>query len=220
MRRILSLCVLCLIIIFLSACGETDGSDRAVLTPQPPESSGSLNNSIDEYVTSEQQGDTSAIDGLREEAENNSYDNEYISSDYDVNATTEEQVEKNENDLTESNVNSSTNTDIYIGEYNDYAINEPMLEIQKNDDETYKIQIGIFRLIQLYDCVGYATEDGIQFSTTEWGDDREIRGMITFESDIATVTFISGWSDFSNIVEYEYYKTSDIPNIYVPEYMN
>lgn len=220
MRRMLSLCVLCLILIFLSACGETDGSDRVVLTPQPPESSGLLNNSINEYVTSEQQGDTSSIDGLREEAENSSYDKEYISPDNDLNEATEEQDEKPENDVTGSNMNSGKNTDVYIGEYNDYDVNEPMLEIQKNDDETYKIQIGIFRLVQLYDCVGYAIEDEIQFSTTEWGDDREISGTITFESDIATVTFTSGWSDFSNIAEYRYYKTSDIPNIYVPEYMN
>lgn len=219
MRRILLLCVLCLLLIFLSACGETDGSDGVVLTPQSSESIGLLNNPIDEYVTSKQQGDTYSIDGLREKAESNSYDQEYISSDNDLNETTEEQVEKNKNDITEPNMTLSTNTDVYIGEYNDYDVNEPMLEIQKNDDETYKIQICIFRLVQLYDCVGYAIEDEIQFSTTEWGADREISGTITFKSDIATVTFTSGWSDFSNIAEYRYYKTSDIPNIYVPEYM-
>lgn len=220
MRKILSSCVLCLLLIFLTACGDADDSDGVALTPQPPESSGLLNNSIDEYVTSEQQGDTSSIDGLREEAENNSYNKEYISPDNDLDETTEEQVEKPENDVTGSNMNSGTNTDVYTGEFNDYDVNEPMLEIQKNDDETYKIQIGIFRLVQLYDCVGYAIEDGIQFSTTEWGDDREISGTITFESDIATVAFTSGWRDFASIAEYRYYKTSDIPNIYVPEYMN
>lgn len=220
MRRILSLYVLCLILIFLSACGEVDGSNRVVLTPQPPESRGLLNNSVDVYVTSEQQGDTSSIDESREEEENSSYDEEYISSDNDLNGTTENQVVKPENNVTESSMNSDTSSDVYIGEYNDYDVNEPMLEIQKDNDETYKIQIRVFRLVQLYDCVGYATEDGIQFSTTELGDDREISGTITFESNIATVTFTLGWSDFSNIAEYRYYKTSDIPNLYVPEYMN
>ena len=135
MRRILSLCVLFLIFIFLSACGETDGSDGVVLISQPSEPSGLLNNSIAEYVASEQKGVTSSIDGLREEAENNSYDQECISSDNDLNETTEEQVEKTENDVTGSNMNSGTNTDAYIGEYNDYDVKEPMLEIQKNDDD-------------------------------------------------------------------------------------
>ncbi|MBE5962176.1 MAG: hypothetical protein E7256_12490 [Lachnospiraceae bacterium] len=104
-------------------------------------------------------------------------------------------------------------SDLYTGEYSAYDINEPMLEIQKNNDGTYKIQIGIYRLIQLDDCTGLATAEGLSFSTTELGD-RNISGIITLDDDIATVTFTgSGWSDYSSVMKYKYYKTSDTPDI-------
>ena len=107
-------------------------------------------------------------------------------------------------------------SDPYVGEYNDYDVDEPMLEIQKNNDGTYKIQIGVFRLTQLYDCAGSLTENGIEFFTTEQGDDQKISGTITLKEDIATVTITEGWySDETS--EYKYHKTSDIPNIYVPD---
>lgn len=119
--------------------------------------------------------------------------------------TSEEQIEQ----TTDAKASS---LDAYEGEYNDYDNDEPNLEIKKNDDGTYQIQIGIFRLIQLDDCVGNATDEGIQFSTTF--SDNEISGIITLEDDIATVTFTSeGWSVYSSINEYKYHKTSDTPNI-------
>jgi len=118
----------------------------------------------------------------------------------------------------ESETNSELEPDLYVGEYNDYEINEPNLEIQKNNDGTYTIQICIIRLVYMDDGIGNATDNGIEFSATA-PNGNKINGMITLEDDIATVTFTSSeWSIYSNINKYQYYKTSDIPNIYVPEY--
>lgn len=130
-----------------------------------------------------------------------------------------EVITKNDESLakdkeSENEKGSDTEADLYVGEYHDYDVDEPMLQIQKEEDGTYKIQIGIFRLIQLDQCVGYLTDEGIKFSTTELGD-RDIRGIITLEDNGVKVTFTgSGWSDYSDVNEYKYRKTSDIPNIY------
>ncbi len=105
-------------------------------------------------------------------------------------------------------------TDLYVGEYNDYDANEPSLEILKNEDGTYKIQISIFRLAYLDDGVGTATQDGISFSATG-PDGSSINGMITLEGEVATVAFDSAqWEAYSSINEYQYYKTSDVPDIH------
>lgn len=114
--------------------------------------------------------------------------------------------------------NSETEKELsfYVGEYNSYDIDEPMLQIKQNDDETYLIQIGIYRLTQLDECIGIEVGDRIEFSTTEWGEDNEITGTITVDNDIATVVLWAEWSDtwFKDENEYQYYKTSNIPNIY------
>lgn len=102
--------------------------------------------------------------------------------------------------------------DSYIGEYNSYDVDEPDLEIEKKPNGTYRIQIDMYRLASLDECVGVKTRKGIFFSTTEMY--RDVRGIITLEDDIATVTFItSDWAEFSEIMEFQYYKVSDIPNI-------
>lgn len=111
--------------------------------------------------------------------------------------------------------------DRYEGAYNSYDVNEPDLQIQKNEGGTYLIQIGIYRLVQLDACIGRVNEDKIVFSTTEWGEDKEITGTITVDDeDIATVTLEAAWSDwwFKNINVYKYYKVSDVPDIYELQY--
>ncbi len=60
--------------------------------------------------------------------------------------------------------------------------------IQKQEDETYAIQIGIFRSAYLDDGVGELMENGIVFSATTLNGG-ELTGTITLEGDIATVTF-------------------------------
>lgn len=108
-------------------------------------------------------------------------------------------------------------TDPYVGEYNSYDVDEPNLEIQKNDDGTYTIQISMFRLAFLDDGVGRAGENGIEFTATA-PNGQEAEGIITLEDDVATVSFTGGWSAFSEISEFKYYKTSDIPHLVVLDY--
>ena len=101
----------------------------------------------------------------------------------------------------------------YEGEYNSYDINEPALEIKKNDDETYQIQIDLFRLWDFYDGAGKITEEGLEFASTG-PRGNEVNGVIKLEEDIAVVTiFGQEWLDFAGLSEYKFYKTSDIPNI-------
>ena len=101
----------------------------------------------------------------------------------------------------------------YEGEYNSYDVNEPALEIKKNDDETYQIQIDLFRLWGFYDDAGKITEEGLEFAATGPGGN-EMNGVIKLEQDIAVVTiFGQEWLDFAGLSEYRFYKTSDVPNI-------
>ena len=101
----------------------------------------------------------------------------------------------------------------YEGEYNSYDVNEPALEIKKNDDETYQVQIDLFRLWSFYDGAGKITEEGLAFTATG-PRGNEMNGVIKLEDDIAVVTiFGQEWLDFAGLSEYKFYKTSDVPNI-------
>ena len=101
----------------------------------------------------------------------------------------------------------------YEGEYNSYDINEPALEIKKNDDETYQIQMDLFRLWGFYDGAGKITEEGLEFTATG-PRGNEMNGIIKLDEDIAVVTiFGQEWLDFAGLSEYKFYKTSDVPNI-------
>lgn len=96
----------------------------------------------------------------------------------------------------------------YEGEYNSYDVSEPALEIKKNDDETYQIQIDLFRLWGFYDSAGKITEEGLEFAATGPGGN-EVNGVIKLEEDIAVVTiFGQEWLDFAGLSEYKFYKTS------------
>ena len=101
----------------------------------------------------------------------------------------------------------------YEGEYNSYDVNEPALEIKKNDDATYQIQIDLFRLWGFYDGAGKIAEEGLEFTATG-PRGNEMNGVIKLEEDIAVVTiFGQEWLDFAGLSEYKFYKTSDVPNI-------
>ena len=101
----------------------------------------------------------------------------------------------------------------YEGEYNSYDVNEPALEIKKNDDATYQIQIDLFRLWGFYDGAGKITEEGLEFTATG-PRGKEMNGVIKLQEDIAVVTiFGQEWLDFAGLSEYKFYKTSDVPNI-------
>ena len=97
---------------------------------------------------------------------------------------------------------------IYEGEYASYDTEEPMLYIQKHEDGTYSIQIGIHRLIQLDKCVGVDKGERLEFSTVELGENQEITGTIVLNGEAATVTLYAPWSDtwFKDVNEFDYYK--------------
>ncbi|SFS04054.1 hypothetical protein [Anaeromicropila populeti] len=98
----------------------------------------------------------------------------------------------------------------YVGEYNDFDFDEPNLEIEKNEDGSYEIEIGIYRITTFQNCKGILVDDKIEFST-EFSD-RKIEGTIELNGDIATVTFTSkDWAEYSNIDTYLYKKSSDKP---------
>ena len=99
----------------------------------------------------------------------------------------------------------------FVGEYNDWDTDEPNLEIKKNEDGTYEVEIGIFRLYHLRPCQGKFIDGRIEFSS-EQIQGHTLNGVITLKDDIATVTFVSDcWKMVSYMNTYEYYKTSDIP---------
>jgi hypothetical protein len=103
---------------------------------------------------------------------------------------------------------------IYIGEYLDYDVSEPNLEIAKGEDGKYIVQIGIFRLTTLNDGVGELTPEGMAFTATDAAGN-PIYGIITVEDDIATVTFTdSTWDLIENGMAYQYSKSSNIPNVW------
>lgn len=110
------------------------------------------------------------------------------------------------NQIAEGKETPESETDLYTGAYADYDTNETNLEIQRNDDGTYKIQIGIYRLAYLDDGIGEVTADGLSFSATA-PNGSTIEGMITLEQDIATVKFISAeWKEYSSVNEYQYHR--------------
>lgn len=112
-----------------------------------------------------------------------------------------------EGTVPEGEAGQDTAQDLYSGVYCDYDVNEPSLVIQKNDDGTYEIQIGIYRLAYMEDGVGNITEHGMEFTATA-PNGNQVNGIITLEGDIATVVFDSGeWSEYADKSEYQYYRT-------------
>ena len=118
---------------------------------------------------------------------------------------------------TESQTEMTQIPEIYEGEYTGNTLNDPNydgLEIQKNEDDTYGIQIKIPFLTKLYECTGYQSENMILFSTSEWGTDKKVEGSIFLDGDLTTVTFTSGWYQTATMESaYQYHKTSDTPHL-------
>lgn len=102
----------------------------------------------------------------------------------------------------------------YIGEYLDSDVGEPNLEIAKQPDGTYLVQIGIYRLASLSDGSGEITAEGMTFTATDPAGN-PIRGIITIEDKTATVTFTdSTWDYLENGAAFQYVKSSDRPDIW------
>jgi len=100
-------------------------------------------------------------------------------------------------------------SDLYEGTYNDYDNNEPNLKITLNEDGTYSVVIGIFRLTSLEDGVGNLTDKGLEFVATDAADN-PIEGVITLEGDEAVVTFTnSTWELIENGASYRYVRNKE-----------
>ena len=136
--------------------------------------------------------------------------NNNISSSDDFEMAEKQVIEDNILEEDENIIDDS----IYIGEYLDYDVSEPNLEIAKGEDGKYIVQIGIFRLTTLEDGVGELTAEGMTFTATDAAGN-PIGGIITVEDDIATVTFTdSTWDLIENGMAYQYSKSSNIPNVW------
>lgn len=100
----------------------------------------------------------------------------------------EQETDRMEDDLPrqQGEISQSVQTDMYEyeGEYLDYDGNEPALEIKKNSDGTYQIQITIYRLCFLEDGIGRKTEKGLEFAATG-PNGNEMNGVIHLEDDVS-----------------------------------
>ncbi len=178
--------MLVVVMIVLTACGTGEDVDDAGTAIEQSSFPAQRDQELPDNETSN-----------KERLDSEKLDSETQDNEIEDKETSDKQTENHE-------------TELYVGTYYDFDVNEPMLEISKEDDGTYKIQIGIFRLVQLDDCVGNRGEDGIEFTGTT-PNGKEIQGSITLEEDVATVTFLSPeWSEYSSEKEYRYRKTSDI----------
>ena len=126
--------------------------------------------------------------------------------------------------LEKSIIEQKSPDDLYTGEYVGeideadylkYHIRKPILEIQRNEDATYIVQVEMYGLTFLYDGVGTVTEDGLAFTTVS-PHGNLLEGIVTLEGDTATVRFLSeAWERYSPVSEYQYYRHSNTPQIYV-----
>lgn len=107
--------------------------------------------------------------------------------------------------------------DVYAGEYNACDVGEPGLEIEKTEAGAYQILIHIFRQASFDNVSGMLTGKGLEFTAIA-PDGSETGGVITLDEDVATVTFDPGWSGFEGVYSFQYYKTSDTPNMDLSAY--
>lgn len=212
------LCVLvCVIAFSVSACGKNQDvqHEQSAVKNETGQAEKELTEKEEVKITSDQKTPVEKKETQIPDTKTNAED---VQKEPDPSVSTKEKAEDDITENTESDAIESIDEDSYVGEYNSYDTDEPDLEIQKNWDGSYLVQIGMYRLAQLDDCEGKLTEQGLEFSTDEYGKD--FSGIITLEDDIATVTFTSeGWKEFADDLNvFKYYKTADEPNIYVPDY--
>lgn len=208
MKKFLFLVVFC--VVLLSACGQKEHIKE----------SNTVTQEIDETGRSAQTDNRQMQESETENSDVQSTVESDSASQADDTFENKEETKSEDvgNSVSESNQSSVTEPDLYVGEYNDYDNKEPGLEIKKNSDGIYIIQVRIFGLMSLDDGEGTLTEQGIEFTGTA-PNGEPLGGIITLDGDDAIVQFLSDfWSEYSDVSEYRYYKTSDVPNIYESSY--
>ena len=205
MKKVTWILAFAVVMCILSSCGQTKNSENT----QTNVISRTTKINDDSSEVEETQSDDASASANTNPINGHKEDEQSV-----INEVPETQ---NDNIEEEQATTDEAKPDLYEGEYSDYDVNEPSLEIKKNNDETYQIQIKIYRLFYLDDGVGKVTEKGLEFEATG-PNGNKVNGVIRLEEDIATVTFFSQeWIDFAGLSKYKFYKTSNVPDIYVYE---
>lgn len=205
MKKVTWILAFAVVMCILSSCGQTKNSENT----QTNVISRTTEINDDSSEVEETQSDDASASANTNPINGHKEDEQSV-----INEVPETQ---NDNIEEEQSTTDEAKPDLYEGEYSDYDVNEPSLEIKKNNDETYQIQIKIYMLFYLDDGVGKVTEKGLEFETTG-PNGNKVNGVIRLEEDIATVTFFSQeWIDFAGLSKYKFYKTSNVPDIYVYE---
>lgn len=205
MKKVTWILAFAVVMCILSSCGQTKNSENT------------QTNVISR--TTEINDDSSEVEETQSDDASASANTNPINGHKEGEQSVIKEVPETQNDNIEEEQSTTDEAkpDLYEGEYSDYDVNEPSLEIKKNNDETYQIQIKIYRLFYLDDGVGKVTEKGLEFEATG-PNGNKVNGVIRLEEDIATVTFFSQeWIDFADLSKYKFYKTSNVPDIYVYE---
>ena len=205
MKKVTWILAFAVVTCILSSCGQTKNSENT----QTNVISRTTEINDDSSEVEETQSDDASASANTNPINGHKEDEQSV-----INEVPETQ---NDNIEEEQSTTDEAKPDLYEGEYSDYDVNEPSLEIKKNNDETYQIQIKIYRLFYLDDGVGKVTEKGLEFEATG-PNGNKVNGVIRLEEDIAMVTFFSQeWIDFAGLSKYKFYKTSNVPDIYVYE---
>ena len=129
---------------------------------------------------------------------------EPIASDNDANVASSDPVALEEGEASDNG--DSGEADNYVGVYKDYDNDEENLWISKNEDGTYHIEIGIFRLTTFDDCTGTLTDKGLEFTTIA-PDGTNMKGIISIDDKIVTVTFTdSAWALIESGQAFQYHR--------------
>lgn len=205
MKKVTWILAFAVVMCILSSCGQTKNSENT----QTNVISRTTEINDDSSEVEETQSDDASASANTNPINGHKEDEQSV-----INEVPETQ---NDNIEEEQSTTDEAKPDLYEGEYSDYDVNEPSLEIKKNNDETYQIQIKIYRLFYLDDGVGKVTEKGLEFEATG-PNGNKVNGVIRLEEDIAMVTFFSQeWIDFAGLSKCKFYKTSNVPDIYVYE---
>lgn len=212
MKRIFVAAVFWLIPVLLSACGEMGEDGKSELTLMEPVK---MEEGMEDGESSPESARDGAEPDMHQEPGGGMESGVEPAMRQETEDGAESGVESDMHQETGDRRESGAESAGYEGEYGSTELDTYRLTVKKEPDGSYRLRIHLFWLTKLYDCVGYESDDGIGFSTGEWGEGREISGTVQFEGDMATVTFTQGWDvySFGDKASYQYTKISDTPDM-------
>lgn len=158
-----SRCLLCVLVCFLtvsiSACGNNQDvqHEQGATKNETGQAEEELTEKEEVKITSDQKtpvekNETPIADNTTDtssEIPDTKTNAEDVQKEPDPSVSTKEKAEDDITENTESDAIESIDEDSYVGEYNSYDTDEPNLEIQKNWDGSYLVQIGMLSLIHI-----------------------------------------------------------------------